>query len=175
MRKQVFTCEIQAQAAYDADPAAHSMTGYPAGEGYEASYTVYFDDEAAYDVAQAPKAMTTAELFAPALRAYAKEEHEAGVAHEQSLLAMGTAVVAEQVAEEKGLSGIEQEMFVLGFRGVHALIANPRKHGLEAIFRAGRAAKNDQGIAQRCRAAAVALRKDNPAPALKSAGGWHEQ
>ena len=73
MRKQVFTSQAAAQAAYDTDPVSISMTGYPAGEGYEASYTVYFDDDANDSFAQSPREMSLTELFAPLERAHEKQ------------------------------------------------------------------------------------------------------
>ena len=53
-------------------------------------------------------------------------------------------------------------MFVAGFCGVPASVANPRKQGLEPTFRAGRSARQAKGIEQRCRAAAAALREHHP-------------
>ena len=158
MRKQVFTSQAAAQAAYDADPSSISMTGYPAGEGYEASYTVYFDDDANDSFAQSPREMSLTELFAPLERAHEKQVRAEAIEYEKELFAHGVAAVAQEIAEDRALAGVELQMFVAGFCGVPASVANPRKQGLEPVFRDGRRAKAEKGMAQRCRAAAAALR-----------------
>ncbi len=162
MRKQVFTSQAAAQAAYDADPSSISMTGYPAGEGYEASYTVYFDDDANDGFAQSPSEMSLTELFAPLERAHEKQVRAEAIEYEKELFAHGVAAVAQEVAEDRALAGVELQMFVAGFCGVPASVANPRKQGLEPTFRAGRSARQAKGIEQRCRAAAAALRVQHP-------------
>ena len=162
MRKQVFTSQAAAQAAYDADPASISMTGYPAGEGYEASYTVYFDDDANDSFAQSPREMSLSELFAPLGRAHEKQVRAEAIEYEKELFARGVAAVAQEIAEDRALTGVELQMFVAGFCGVHASVADPRKQGLEPTFRAGRSARQAKGVEQRCRAAAAALRVQYP-------------
>lgn len=162
MRKQVFTSQAAAQAAYDADPSSISMTGYPAGEGYEASYTVYFDDDANDSFAQSPREMSLAELFAPLERAHEKQVLAEAIEYEKELFAHGVAAVAQEIAEDRALAGVELQMFVAGFCGVPASAANPRKQGLEPTFRAGRSARQAKGVEQRCRAAAAALRVQYP-------------
>lgn len=162
MRKQVFTSQAAAQAAYDADPSSISMTGYPAGEGYEASYTVYFDDDANDSFAQSPREMSLTELFAPLEHAHEKQVRAEAIEYEKELFAHGVAAVAQEVAEDRALAGVELQMFVAGFCGVPASVANPRKQGLEPTFRAGRSARQAKGVEQRCRAAAAALRVQYP-------------
>lgn len=162
MRKQVFTSQAAAQAAYDADPSSISMTGYPAGEGYEASYTVYFDDDANDSFAQSPSGTSLTELFAPLARAHEKQVRAEAIEYEKELFAHGVAAVAQEVAEDRALAGVELQMFVAGFCGVPASVANPRKQGLEPTFRAGRSARQAKGVEQRCRAAAAALRVQYP-------------
>lgn len=162
MRKQVFTSQAAAQAAYDADPASISMTGYPAGEGYEASYTVYFDDDANDSFAQSPREMSLAELFAPLERAHEKQVRAEAIEYEKELFAHGVAAVAQEIAEDRALTGVERQAFAAGFCGVPASVANPRKQGLEPTFRAGRSARQAKGVEQRCRAAAAALRVQYP-------------
>ena len=162
MRKQVFTSQAAAQAAYDADPSSISMTGYPAGGGYEASYTVYFDDDANDSFAQSPREMSLTELFAPLERAHEKQVRAEAIEYEKELFAHGVAAVAQEVAEDRALAGVELQMFVAGFCGVPASVANPRKQGLEPTFRAGRSARQAKGVEQRCRAAAAALRVQYP-------------
>lgn len=162
MRKQVFTSQAAAQAAYDADPSSISMTGYPAGEGYEASYTVYFDDDANDSFAQSPREMSLTELFAPLERAHEKQVRAEAIEYEKELFTHGVAAVAQEVAEDRALAGVELQMFVAGFCGVPASVANPRKQGLEPTFRAGRSARQAKGVEQRCRAAAAALRVQYP-------------
>ena len=80
MRKQEFNSEEAAQAAYDADPASHSIVGYPAGKGYEAKYAVYFDDNAEHETAADSKVLTIAELFAPLARAEEKKQQATAAA-----------------------------------------------------------------------------------------------
>lgn len=60
------------------------------------------------------------------------------------------------------MAGVELQMFVAGFCGVPASVANPRKHDLESTFRTGRSARQAKGVEQRCRAAAAALRVQYP-------------
>ena len=162
MRKQVFTSQAAAQAAYDADPASISMTGYPAGEGYEASYTVYFDDDANDSFAQSPREMSLTDLFAPLERAHEKQVRAEAIEYEKELFAHGVAAVAQEVAVERGLEGMAAEYFVDGFNGRSAAFVNPRKDGMEPVFRAGRSARQAKGVEQRCRAAAAALRVQYP-------------
>lgn len=161
MRKQVFASPAAAQAAYDADPSSVSMTGYPAGEGYEASYTVYFDDDANDSFVQSPKEILS-ELFAPLCRANEKQVRAEAIEYEKELFAHGVAAVAQEIAEDRALAGVELQMFVAGFCGVPASVANPRKHDLESTFRTGRSARQAKGVEQRCRAAAAALRVQYP-------------
>ena len=102
--------------------------------------------------------MSTTELYAPAGRHFARLELADRQRYEAWLLSQGVRQVAEQLAEEKGLSGQAAAYFADGFVGRPAAVSNPRKDGMEPVFREGRRAKSEKGMAQRCRAAAAALR-----------------
>lgn len=104
------------------------------------------------------QAATTAELYAPVNRMYGRLEREDRERYEAWLLAQGVRVVAEEVSTERGLDGKASGYFVDGFTGRDAAVSNPRAEGMEPVFRGGRRAKAEKGMAQRCRAAAAALR-----------------
>lgn len=101
--------------------------------------------------------MSLVELYAPAQRHFARLEQEDRQRYESWLLDQGARVVAEQLAAERGLSGQAAAYFADGFNGRPAAVSNPRKDGMEPVFREGRRAKSEKGVAQRCRAAAAAL------------------
>ena len=98
--------------------------------------------------------MSIVELYAPVGRHFSRLEQE----DQKWLLAQGVNQVAKEIAAERGLSGMAAEYFVDGFNGRSAAFVNPRKDGMEPVFRDGRRAKAEKGMAQRCRAAAAALR-----------------
>ena len=102
--------------------------------------------------------MSIVELYAPVGRHFSRLEQEDRQHYEKWLLAQGTNQVAKEIAAERGLSGMAAEYFVDGFNGRSAAFVNPRKDGMEPVFRDGRRAKAEKGMAQRCRAAAAALR-----------------
>lgn len=102
--------------------------------------------------------MSTAELYAPAQRHFARLEMADRQRYESWLLQCAAQKVAEEVAAERGLSGMAATYFEAGFAGCNAAVVNPRRDGMEPVFRAGRRAKSEKGMAQRCRAAASALR-----------------
>ena len=102
--------------------------------------------------------MSIAELYAPAGRHFSRLEQEDRQQYEKWLLAQGGNQVAEEIAAERGLEGMAAEYFVDGFNGRSAAFVNPRKDGMEPVFREGRRAKPEKGMAQRIRAAAAALR-----------------
>lgn len=101
---------------------------------------------------------STAELYAPAQRHFARMELADRQRYEEWLFAQGVRQVAEQLAAERGLEGMAAGYFVDGFVGRPAAVSNPRKDGMEPVFREGRRARAEKGMAQRCRAAAAALR-----------------
>ena len=102
--------------------------------------------------------MSIVELYAPVRRHFSRLEQEDRQHYEKWLLAQGANQVAKEIAAERGLSGMAAEYFVDGFNGRSAAFVNPRKDGMEPVFRDGRRAKAEKGMAQRCRAAAAALR-----------------
>ena len=102
--------------------------------------------------------MSIVELYAPAGRHFFRLEQEDRQHYEKWLLAQGVNQVAKEIAAERGLSGMAAEYFVDGFNGRSAAFVNPRKDGMEPVFREGRRAKAEKGMAQRIRAAAAALR-----------------
>ena len=102
--------------------------------------------------------MSIAELYAPAGRHFSRLEQEDRQEYEKWLLAQGGNQVAEEIAAERALEGMAAEYFVDGFNGRSAAFVNPRKDGMEPVFREGRRAKAEKGMAQRIRAAAAALR-----------------
>ena len=102
--------------------------------------------------------MSIVELYAPVGRHFSRLEQEDRQHYEKWLLAQGANQVAKEIAAERGLSGMAAEYFVDGFNGRSAAFVNPRKDGMEPVFRDGRRAKAEKGMAQRCRAAAAALR-----------------
>ncbi len=102
--------------------------------------------------------MSIVELYAPVGRHFSRLEQEDRQHYEKWLLAQGVNQVAKEIAAERGLSGMAAEYFVDGFNGRSAAFVNPRKDGMEPVFRDGRRAKAEKGMAQRCRAAAAALR-----------------
>ena len=102
--------------------------------------------------------MSIVELYAPVGRHFSRLEQDDRQQFEKWLLAQGANQVAEEIAAERGLSGMAAEYFVDGFNGRSAAFVNPRKDGMEPVFRDGRRAKAEKGMAQRCRAAAAALR-----------------
>ena len=102
--------------------------------------------------------MSIVELYAPVGRHFSRLEQEDRQHYEKWLLAQGVNQVAKEIAAERGLSGMAAEYFVDGFNGRSAAYVNPRKDGMEPVFRDGRRAKAEKGMAQRCRAAAAALR-----------------
>lgn len=101
---------------------------------------------------------TTTDLYAPAQRHFERLEQADRQRYEEWLLAQGARAVAEETAAERGLEGLAAGYFVDGFVGTPAAFSNPRKDGLEPVFRDGRRAKSEKGMAQRIRAAAAALR-----------------
>lgn len=102
--------------------------------------------------------MSIVELYAPVGRHFSRLEQEDRQHYEKWLLAQGVNQVAKEIAAERGLSVMAAEYFVDGFNGRSAAFVNPRKDGMEPVFRDGRRAKAEKGMAQRCRAAAAALR-----------------
>lgn len=102
--------------------------------------------------------MSIVELYAPVGRHFSRLEQEDRQHYEKWLLAQGVNQVAKEIAAERGLSGLAATYFVDGFNGRSAAFVNPRKDGMEPVFRDGRRAKAEKGMAQRCRAAAAALR-----------------
>ena len=102
--------------------------------------------------------MSIVELYAPVGRHFSRLEQEDRQHYEKWLLAQGANQVAKEIAAERGLSGMAAEYFVDGFNGRSAAFVNPRKDGMEPVFRDGRRAKAEKGMAQRCRAAAADLR-----------------
>lgn len=102
--------------------------------------------------------MSAIELYAPAGRHFARLELADRQRYEAWLLECGAQKVAEEVAAERGHEGLAAEYFEAGFNGCNAAVVNPRKDGLEPVFRDGRRAKNERGMAQRIRAAAADLR-----------------
>ena len=102
--------------------------------------------------------MSIVELYAPAGRHFSRLEQEDRQHYEKWLLAQGVNKVAKEIAAERGLSGMAAEYFVDGFNGRSAAFVNPRKDGMEPVFREGRRAKAEKGMAQRFRATAAALR-----------------
>jgi len=101
---------------------------------------------------------TTTDLYAPAGRHFARLEMEDRQRYEAWLLECGAQKVAEEVAAERGLEGLAAAYFADGFNGRPAAVSNPRKDGMEPVFRDGRRAKAEKGMAQRIRAAAAELR-----------------
>lgn len=101
---------------------------------------------------------TTTDLYAPAGRHFARLELADRQRYEAWLLDQGVNRVAEEIAVERGLEGMPAAYFVDGFVGRPAAVSNPRKDGLEPVFREGRRAKSEKGMAQRIRAAAADLR-----------------
>lgn len=106
--------------------------------------------------------MSIVELYAPVGRHFSRLEQEDRQHYEKWLLAQGVNQVAKEIAAERGLSGLAATYFVDGFNGRSAAFVNPRKDGMEPVFRDGRRAKAEKGITQRCRAAAAALRVQYP-------------
>ena len=102
--------------------------------------------------------MSIVELYAPVGRHFSRLEQEDRQHYEKWLLAQGVNQVAKEIAAERGLSGMAAEYFVDGFNGRSAAFVNPRKDGMEPVFREGRRAKAEKGMAQRIRATAAALR-----------------
>jgi hypothetical protein len=95
-------------------------------------------------------------------RAAADEKFDAGCR------CLGRQLAAEEFAESEGLSGRDREVFVQGFSGWNAKVANPRADGREHIFRAGRAAwgsREGQRAFRRCSVAArTIVHREKPAP-----------
>lgn len=148
MEKIEFTSFDAAKAFFDSEEDARSIVNNSPMPGMS---TVHLGD--------APRVPSTlTELYAPVNDWYDREERRDRIEYEAALLAMGVFAVGSEVAAEMGYAELAADMFAQGFAGVHAKVANPRAHGLEAVFRAGRAAKNGQGIDQRCRAAACSFR-----------------
>ena len=102
--------------------------------------------------------MSIVELYAPVGRHFSRLEQEDRQHYEKWLLAQGVNQVAKEIAAERGLSGMAAEYFVDGFNGRSAAFVDPRKDGMEPVFRDRPRAKAEKGMAQRCRAAAAALR-----------------
>lgn len=102
--------------------------------------------------------MSVVELYAPAGRHFARLEQADRQRYEEWLLAQGVNRVAEEIAVERGLEGLAAGYFVDGFVGRPAAVSNPRKDGMEPVFREGRRARAEKGMAQRIRAAAADLR-----------------
>lgn len=105
-----------------------------------------------------PRDMTLAELFEGVNREYRKREERCRARYETALHEAGVWRVAQAVAQELGLQGREAYQFSAGFCGVPARAADPRAEGLEPVFRQGRKARSEKGVAERCRAAEANLR-----------------
>lgn len=104
------------------------------------------------------QATNITELYAPVNRMYSRLEKEDRERYESWLLTQGAHEVAKQVAIERCNDEKAAAYFVDGFTGRDAAVSNPRAAGMEPVFREGRRAKAEKGMAQRCRAAAAALR-----------------
>ncbi|WP_313569361.1 hypothetical protein [Comamonas terrigena] len=104
---------------------------------------------------------TAAELYAPAGRMYARMEQADRQRYEAWLLAQGVHEVALNVAADRCSTEKAAAFFVDGFTGRDAAVSTPRAEGMEPVFREGRRAKGEKGMAQRCRTAAAALRSQD--------------
>lgn len=80
--------------------------------------------------------------------------------------------VAATEAEKRGYAGMEAEMFIHGFKRHSPKDVNPRKHGLEGVFKEGRALAVAPEIKRAIRVETVAERKASaafaPAPVTVS-------
>lgn len=99
-----------------------------------------------------------AELYAPINDMYDRLEHDDRKEYEKWLLSQAAFSVAHAVAAERGYADQAATFFVDGFTGCSAKHSNPRSAGMEPVFRDGRRAKDNTGVAQLCRASAAALR-----------------
>ena len=102
--------------------------------------------------------MNITDLYAPAGRHFSRLEQADRQRYEAWLLEAAARSVAEEAAAERGLTGKAAAYFVDGFAGLSAAVADPRKDGMEPVFRDGRRAKAEKGMAQRIRAAAAEIR-----------------
>lgn len=146
----VFDSYETALAYYEAHENARSIVGNSPRPGM---FRVFVGDPP-------PLPRTTTELYAPIQDAYDRAERQDRIEYEAELLRQSFWTVGAEMAKELGHTGLAAEMFVQGFAGVPAQVADPRAHNLEPVFRAGRAAKNTADTARRCRAAAQSLRSD---------------
>lgn len=91
-------------------------------------------------------------------QSYAESDRLKEEAKEQEFQAKGRMLAGEEAAKSLGLEGSEAWFFAAGFAGVSAKVANPRKEGLEDVFRQGRQAYSTREGQKAARAAAVRIR-----------------
>lgn len=91
-----------------------------------------------------------------------RRQKELDVERQGVLMHLGRDDVAKKLVLERGLSGIDADMFLAGFLGEPARCANPRAVGKEHIFREGRALRGDEKVRKAVRAAAASHGKDTP-------------